>query len=448
MGLLDDVARRAAAYVASIDDRAVAPTPEAILGLDRFDEPLPDGPSDPAATVALLDEVGSPATMATTGPRYYGFVNGATLPAALASAWLVSTWDQNGALPAMSPVAEHLHGVVRCWLNELLGFAATTQVSFVTGATMANAAALAAARDHQLARAGWDVQSQGLFGAPELTVVVGEKAHSTVYKSLGLVGLGRDRVVVVPADDQGRMIAGELPDIEGPVVVSAQAGEVNTGAFDPFPEIIEWARARGGWVHVDSAFGLWALADPSRQHLVGGLTDADSWATDGHKWLNVTYDCGLVFVRRSEDLRRTFAAAAGYLPPGDGYESMHHTPQSSQRPRQIEVWAALRSLGRQGVSDLVTTACDRAQELAAGLADLGLEVLNDVVLNQVLVRGADDDTTNALIDAVQADGTCWCGPTVWNGRTAMRVSVSGWKTTHSDVELSLQAMARCWETVL
>ncbi|MCP5026341.1 MAG: aspartate aminotransferase family protein [Actinomycetia bacterium] len=446
--LVDDVARRASAYLGSIDERSVAPTPEALIALDRFHEPLPAGPSDPAATLALLDEVGSPATMATTGPRYYGFVNGATLPAALAAAWMVSTWDQNAALPVMSPVAERLHTVVRGWLNQLLGFAETTQVSFVTGATMANASALAAARDHQLARAGWDVQSQGLFGAPELTVVVGEKAHSTVYKSLGLVGLGRDRVVVVPGDDQGRMVASEIPDLDGPVVICAQAGEVNTGAFDPFPEIVAWARQRDGWVHVDGAFGLWALADPSRQHLVEGLTDADSWATDGHKWLNVTYDCGLVFVRRTEDLRRTFAAAAGYLPPADGYEAMHHTPQSSQRPRQIEVWAALRSLGRSGVAELVAAACDRAQALAAGMADLGLEVLNTVVLNQVLVRAADEETTNALMAAIQADGTCWCGPTVWAGHTAMRVSVSGWKTTQGDVERSLEAIGRCWEAVL
>jgi glutamate/tyrosine decarboxylase-like PLP-dependent enzyme len=285
------------------------------------------------------------------------------------------------------------------------------------------------------------VQADGLFGAPELTVVVGDKAHSTVFKALGLIGLGRDRVRRIPADDQGRMRADCLPaDVTGPAVICVQAGEVNTGAFDPFPAAVEWARHRQAWVHVDGAFGLWALTDPSRSHLTAGLADADSWATDGHKWLNVPYDCGIAMVRRPQDLRRSFASVAGYLPPDTGFEAMHHAPQASQRARQVEVWAVLRTLGRQGVTDLIVRTCEHAQAMADYLRQAGLEVLNDVVLNQVLVRAATDDLTLAMIESVQQDGTCWCGPTIWEHRPAMRISVSGWATSDEDIKKSADAI--------
>ena len=439
--LLADVATRAGRYLSGLEDRPVAPDLAAVAGLAHFDEPLPDGPSDPAGTLEHLDRFGSPATVASAGGRYFGFVIGGSLPAALAAGWLATAWDQNGALPVMSPVAAKLHEVVTGWLVDVLGLPTGTGAAFVTGAAMANTSALTAARDQQLSAAGWDVQSRGLFGAPELTVVVGERAHSTLVKALGLIGLGRDRVRIVPADDQGRMRADLLPgDVAGPAIVCAQAGEVNTGAFDPFPEIVRWARARDAWVHVDGAFGLWARADPTRAGLTDGLADADSWATDGHKWLNVPYDCGIVLARRPADLRRSFASVAGYLPPGGGYEAMHHTPQASQRARQIEVWAALRSLGRQGLAGLVQRNCRQAADMADRLAAAGLEVLNEVVLNQVLVRATADDTTQALIADVQRDGTCWCGPTVWQGRPAMRISVSGWATTDEDVSASTAAI--------
>jgi glutamate/tyrosine decarboxylase-like PLP-dependent enzyme len=439
--LLAEAAGRAGRYLASLDKRPVAPDAAALAGLARFDEPLPDLPGDPAATLALLDEAGSPATMASAGGRYFGFVVGGSHPAALAASWLATAWDQNAALPVMSPAAARLHDVVAGWLSELLGLPAGTAAVFVTGAAMANAAALTAARDHQLARAGWDVQANGLFGAPELTVLVGEKAHSTVIKALGLIGLGRERVRRIPADDQGRLRADCLPqDLAGPAVVCVQAGEVNTGAFDPFPAVVEWARRHRAWVHVDGAFGLWALVDPARSHLTAGLPDADSWATDAHKWLNVPYDCGIALVRRPEDLRRSFASVAGYLPPDTGFEAMHHTPQASQRARQVEVWAVLRTLGRQGVTDLITRTCDHAQAMAVRLRQAGLEVLNDVVLNQVLVRAATDDRTLALVESVQQDGTSWCGPTVWEHRPAMRISVSGWATSAEDVAQSAAAI--------
>lgn len=442
--LMAMAAAKSMKYMADIGARRVAPDADAVAGLDRFHEPLPETGHDAADTLALLDEVGGGATMATTGARYFGFVNGATYPVALATNWLTNTWDQNAALAVMSPVAAVLHDVARSWLVNALRLPAGTGAAFVTGATMANASCLAAARDDLLARTGWDVQADGLFGAPEITVVVGERAHSTLSKSLGLVGLGRKRVTVVPADDQGRMRADLLPDVDCPLLVCAQAGEVNTGAFDPFDDIADWLAERSGWLHVDGAFGLWALADPTRADLVRGLDRADSWATDGHKWLNVTYDCGIAFVRRLEDLRRTFNAVAGYLPASDSFDAMHHTPQSSQRARQFEVWAVLRTLGRQGLADLVTTACDVAADIARRLDAGGLTILNDVVLNQVLVRAEDGPATDALIAAVQADGRIWCGPTQWAGATAMRISVSSWKTDRSDAKFVADTILDCW----
>jgi glutamate/tyrosine decarboxylase-like PLP-dependent enzyme len=430
-------------YATSIDDRRVAPDPAALAALAAFDEPLPEEGSDAVDTLRRLHAVGSPATVATTGRRYFGFVNGATYPAALGASWLAGAWDQNAALPVMSPVAAKLHDVVRGWLVDVLRLPAGTGVAFVSGATVANASCLASARDELLARLGWDAQADGLFGAPAFDVVVGERAHSTLSKSLGLVGLGRSRVHVVPADGEGRMRADLLPELDGPVLVCAQAGEVNTGAFDPFDEIADWLAPRSGWLHVDGAFGLWALADPGRSHLVRGLDRADSWATDGHKWLNVTYDCGIAFVRRLADLRRTFAAAAGYLPPSEAFEAMHHTPQSSQRARQVEVWSVLRTLGRRGVEDLVTGACDAATTIADRLREGGLTVLNDVVLNQVLVRLVDGPTTEALIAEIQSDGRVWCGPTQWDGATAMRISVSSWKTDRHDAALAADVVLEC-----
>jgi glutamate/tyrosine decarboxylase-like PLP-dependent enzyme len=425
---LEAAAAAALAYARTVDDRRVFPDAEALAALAAFDEPLPESGTGPADTLRLLDEVGGPATVASAGPSYFGFVTGGTHPAALGASWLADAWDQNAALPVMSPVASRLQDVTRGWLVDVLGLPAETGVAFVTGATVANASCLAAARDSLLAGQGWDVPGDGLFGAPPLDVVVGERVHSTLSKSLGLVGLGRGRVHVVPADDQGRMRADLLPDLSGPVLVCAQAGEVNTGAFDPFDPIADWVAERGGWLHVDGAFGLWAAADPGRAELVRGLDRADSWATDGHKWLNVTYDCGIAFARRTEDLRRTFAASAAYLPPSDVFEAMHHTPQSSQRARQIEAWAVLRSLGRDGVARLVTDACDAAVTIAGRLRVGGFEVLNDVVLNQVLVRYVDGPTTERLMAALQTDGRVWCGATQWGGQTAMRISVSSWKT--------------------
>jgi glutamate/tyrosine decarboxylase-like PLP-dependent enzyme len=440
---LEDAAARAIGYLNSLARRRVAPTPEAVAALGALDEPLPDGPSDPAAVLALLDGVGSPATMAMAGPRFFGFVIGGSLPVALAANWLAGAWDQNSAFYRVTPGAAHLEAVALRWLLEILGLPPTAAGAFVTGTTVAHIAALAAARHAVLARVGWNVEADGLFGAPPITVVVGEEAHPTLFKALGVIGLGRSRVVRVPVDGQGRMRPEALPALAGPVILCTQAGNVNTGACDPHPELIAAGRQAGAWIHVDGAFGLWAAAAPSRAHLVEGVGAADSWATDAHKWLNVPYDSGLAFVRDPDALRAAMAVTAEYLPTAGGQRSpSDYTPELSRRARGVEVWAAMRSLGRSGLAELVERTCQYAHRFAAGLSQAGYRVLNDVVLNQVLVSFGDSETTRRVVAGVQADGTCWCGETIWQGQTAMRTSVSSWATTEADVERSLEAMLR------
>ncbi len=445
--LLEDAAGRAQAYLAGLADRRVAPPPEAVAALDRLDFPLPASGRDPAEVLALLDEAGSPATVATAGPRYFGFVNGGTLPMATAAAWLTAAWDQNTALAVMSPAAARLDDIALRWVTEALGLPAGLGGAFVTGATMANVTCLAAARDAVLARHGWDSGAQGLFGAPPVTVVAGAEAHTTVRKALGLVGLGRDRVLTLPADDQGRIIPGGLPALAGPAVVCLQAGNVNSGASDPFRPLIDWARDHGAWVHVDGAFGLWAAASPGTAAQVDGVAGADSWATDAHKWLNTTYDCGIALVRDAPALRAALQAQAAYLPGTAARDPMHYTPQSSQRARGVEVWAVLAALGRDGVAGLVERTCRLARRAADGLREAGGTVLNEVVLNQVVAGFGGPDRTDAVIAAIQRDGTCWCGPTTWQGHRAMRLSVSGWNTTEDDIDRSVAAIRSCASAV-
>jgi glutamate/tyrosine decarboxylase-like PLP-dependent enzyme len=439
--LLDDAAARAVAYLDGLSERNVFPAPEALGGLVRFEEPLPDGPGDPADTLRMLDAFGSPATTATAGPRYFGFVIGGALPATVAASWLASAWDQNAGMVAGSPVGARLERIASGWLVDLLGLPAGTATAFVTGATMANFTGLAAGRHAVLRSAGWDVEADGLFGAPPVTVVVGAEAHTTVHKALGLLGLGRKRVVVVPVDGQGRMRADALPALSGPTIVCVQAGNVNTGAFDP-ADVITRAREADAWVHVDGAFGLWAAAAPDRAHLFAGYAHASSWATDAHKWLNVPYDSGLAFVRDAAALRAAFSIRAAYLVHATDLDPMDQTPESSRRARGIEVWAALRSLGRGGLRDLFERTCRHATRFAQGLRRAGFEVLNEVVLNQVLVSFGPDERTRRVVAALQKEGTCWCGGTEWQGRAAMRISVSSWATTDADVDRSLDAMIR------
>ena len=446
--ILRDAAERGVRYREALGDRSVAPSASAVAAVAGFDEALPDTGREDGETLAMLDEIGSPASVAMAGPRFFGFVIGGSLPVTVAANWLATAWDQNSVMSEVTPATAMLEEVSRRWLCELLGLPQEAAASFVTGATVANFTALAAARHRVLANAGWDVERDGLIGAPELTVVVGEEAHPTLTKSLGMLGLGRDRAVRVPVDGQGRMIADALPAIDGPTIVCTQAGNINTGAFDPVGAICRAVRPAGAWVHVDGAFGLWAAAVPTMQDLLAGFDAADSWATDAHKWLNVPYDSGLAITRDAAALRAAMAITADYLPTETaGRNPSDYTPELSRRARGVEIWAALRSLGRQGVRDLVTRCCAHARRFAAGLEEAGYAILNDVVLNQVLVSFGDDETTQTVIAAIQKDGTCWCGGTVWQGRRAMRISVCNASTTEADVELSLAAMLACAERI-
>jgi len=446
--LLDDAARRAIRYLATLDERPVEPPPAALARLAALDGPLPDGPGDPAETLRLLDEVAGPATVASAGGRYFGFVIGGALPVTVASHWLATAWDQNAALHGSATAVSALEATALRWLRELLGLPAATAGAFVTGATMANFTALAAARHAVLARAGWSVEADGLFGAPPITVVIGAEAHPTLMKSLGMLGLGRKRVLRVPVDGQGRMRADALPALAGPAIVCLQAGNVNTGACDPMTPLIAAAHAARAWVHVDGAFGLWAAASAATRPLVQGLADADSWATDAHKWLNVPYDSGIAFVRDDsvlrggEALRGAMAISADYLPESPHRNPSDFTPELSRRARGVDIWAALHALGSTGVAHLVERTCAHARRFADELCASGFEVLNEIVLNQVLVAFGDEDATQRVIAAVQAEGTCWAGPTRWQGRAAMRISVSSWATTDEDVRHSVDAIRR------
>jgi glutamate/tyrosine decarboxylase-like PLP-dependent enzyme len=444
--LLRDAAERAIRFLEGIDARPVAP--RGLEALERLRHPMPEHECDPAETIRVLDEIVSPATMAMSGGRFYGFVIGGALPVTVAASWLATAWDQNTGLWNVTPGVASLEEVALGWLVDVLGLPPGTGAGFVTGATVANLTCLAAARHAVLERAGWKVEADGLFGAPPITVVVGAEAHPTLFKSLGLLGLGRERVVRVPVDGQGRMVAEKLPAIagRGPTIICAQAGNVNTGAVDPLGPVVEHAHAGGAWVHVDGAFGLWAAASPALRAQVAGIEGADSWATDAHKWLNVPYDSGLAFVRDVHALRGAMAITAEYLPTETPHRNpSDHTPELSRRARGVEVWAALRTLGREGLAEMIERTCRHAHRFAEGLAAAGFEVLNEVVLNQVLVTFGDAARTEKVVAALQPDGTCWAGSTVWQGRPAMRISVSSWATTESDVEVSLAAMIRAAE---
>jgi glutamate/tyrosine decarboxylase-like PLP-dependent enzyme len=441
--LIEDVARRVTAFLASTAVRPVSPDAVALQQMRRLSVALQVEPRAPAEVLAELDRFGSPAAVACAGGRYFGFVTGGALPAALAANMLATAWDQNSAMVIGSPIGAHLEVVCRDWLVSLLDLPRGTEVGFVTGATMANFTGLAAARHAVLEARDWDVERQGLFGAPPITVIVGNEVHVSLLKALSLLGLGRDRIMRVPVDAQGRMIASALPRIDGPTIVCVQAGNVNTGAFDPIDDIAAKLAGSGAWIHADGAFGLWARASAVLKPLARGLERVDSIATDGHKWLNVPYDSGLVFVRERKHLNAAMTAtSAAYLVQGDAREPNQCVPEMSRRARGVDVWAALRSLGSRGLSELIERNCRQARRFAAALSGAGYRILNGVVLNQVLVSFGEPDVTRRIIEAVQQDGTCWCGGTQWQGHTAMRISVSSWATTDEDVEASIAAIMR------
>jgi glutamate/tyrosine decarboxylase-like PLP-dependent enzyme len=449
--LLDRTRVRALQYLSSVDERHVGTRASRAALLEALGGPLPDEPSEPLAVIERLAEAADPGIVATVGPRYFGFVTGGVHPAALAADWLVSTWDQNPCLYALSPSASVIEDVAASWVLDVLGLSRHASVGFTTGAQMANMTALAAARHAVLRRAGWDVEALGLQGAPRVHVIVGAEAHSSIFASLRILGFGATTVRRAASDDQGRMrpdgLAAELEACDGPAIVCAQAGHVGTGAFDPFESIVHLAHARHAWVHVDGAFGLWAAASPARRHLVADVDLADSWTTDGHKWLNVPYDCGIVICAHSEAHRAAMSQFASYFIRGGEEErnGMDWVPEASRRARGVPVYAALSALGRSGLVALVERCCLLASRMAAILRrEPGIEVLNDVVLNQVLVRCGD---TAAVIARVQQEGVCWLGGTTWQAQDAMRISVSSWRTTEEDIDRSAESIIRAHRLV-
>jgi len=441
--LLQNAATRAARYLDYLDERAVFPGREPIETLQNLMQAsLPEGPSAPETVLAQLDEVAGPATVASSGGRYFGFVTGGALPVTVAANWLATAWDQNSFNNVSSPAVALIEETALRWVKQALELPATAEGTLVTGATMANFTCLAAARQRVLADAGWDAEEKGLFGAPAIEVIVGEEGHATIFKVLSLLGIGRNQVIRVPADDQGRMRVDALPPINKPTILCIQVGNVNSGAFDPAAEIIAQAHKAGAWVHVDGAFGLWARASKALAPLAEGLEAANSWATDAHKWLNVPYDCGVAIVREPDDLRSAMSISGAYLLTSGQRDQIDYSPDSSRRARAVDIWAALKSLGRSGLAEMIDRNCRQAVRIANRLRQNNVEILNDVVLNQVVVAFGDADRTNRVIKAVQADGTCWAGATVWKNRDAMRISVSGWATTDADIEKSLDAILK------
>jgi glutamate/tyrosine decarboxylase-like PLP-dependent enzyme len=464
--LLHQTADLAADYLAGVERRPVRATATHEELVAAFDGGLPARGEAAGEVVDHLASIAEPGLIASAGPRYFGFVIGGSLPAALAADWLTSAWDNNAGLYAIGPSASVAEEVAGTWLVDLFGLPAGTSVGYSTGATMDSFTALAAGRHRVLERAGWNVEDDGLIGAPDLAVVVGAEAHVTIHVSLQMLGLGRSRVLKVEADEQGRMRPDRLREVlaglrDRPVLVCAQSGNVNTGAFDPLPEIVAAVRdLPNAWLHVDGAFGLWAATAPSLRHLTAGLADADSWTTDAHKWLNVPYDSGIVLVRDAAAHHAAMTLGAAYYVETAGGERdpYNWVAESSRRARGFPIYAALRSLGRDGLAEMIERCCALARRMADGLRDApGVTILNDVVLNQVLVRFAPpaapgdaqpdavaiDGFTRDVIAAVQADGTCWLGGTTWHGMAAMRISVSNWSTTEADADLSVAAIRRC-----
>jgi glutamate/tyrosine decarboxylase-like PLP-dependent enzyme len=445
--LLLSVQRHAEAWFASLNARPVRATITADELRKVLGGPLPTEGIAPEVVAESLARMGMQGTVASAGPRYFGFVVGGSLPAALAADWLVSAWDQNAGIYALSPLVSVVEQITGAWLLELAALPESMSFGFVTGCQMANFTALAAARHKVLSNVGWDVEGNGLFGAPAIDLVVSEEAHYTISMALRLLGLGANRVRRIPTDGQGRMRAADLSKVlqnqRGPSIVCAQIGNVNTGAFDPIGEIAQIAKEHNAWLHIDGAFGLWAAASPDYAKLVEGIRLADSIAADAHKWWNVPYDCGVVFCSDPTAHRSAMSLAAAYIVATSNQRDPHEfVPEESRRARAVPVYAALRSLGRRGFAEIVERNCRQARRFAEGLRNAGYEVLNDVVLNQVLVSFGTPEQTERTIAAIQEEGTCWCGGTVWKNRTAMRISVSNWSTTDEDVEKSLDAMLR------
>lgn len=439
--LLEQAKTCAYEYINQVPNSDVYPSQKALAELAKFDQPLQEGPSSPAEILQLLNQVGSKCTVMQSGGKYFGFVNGGILPIAGAAKWITDVWDQNSALYVMSPVASKLEEICEKWIVDLLGLPHGTAAGFVSGSSTALICALAAARNDLLLKQNWDVSRDGLFGAPEIRVVIGEQAHSSVLKALSLIGLGKDRVVSAPIDNQGRIDPGRLPPLDSNTLFILQAGNVNSGAFDPFDELCDAAQKAGAWVHVDGAFGLWAAASPDKYRLIRGFEKADSWSVDTHKTLNAPYDCGIVLCKNRAALVSSMQANGSYLLYSESRDGMLYTPEMSRRARGVELWAALKYLGKSGVGDLVAELCRNAKYFAAELSNRGFEILNDVVFNQVLVKCASTEKTLATLKNIQASGKCWCGGATWNGEPVIRISVCSWQTTKEDIDACVEVFS-------
>jgi len=440
--ILHDAAKYAHDYLNRLENRRVFPSEPSIQQLKNLTSSLPLLGKGDEQVLKDLHTIGSENTVATNGARYFGFVFGGTLPASLGANWLTTAWDQNAVFKVSSPVVAHLEKIAGDWLLQLLQLPGSSAVGFVTGTTMANFSGVIAARYQLTKKMGWDIKSKGLNQAPRIRVIVGEEVHASMQRALLLAGFGLDNLIRVPTDEQGRIIPDNFPVLDESTLVCLQAGNVNTGAFDPVEAICKKMKRQNVWVHVDAAFGLWAAASAEKKYLVRGIELADSWATDAHKWLNAPYDCGVVFVRDREALFAAMSANAAYIPADATREPFQYVPEMSRQSRAIPVWAALKSLGTTGLAALIDRNCHQAALFAEGLKGAGFTVLNDVVLNQVLVSFGEATITQQVIKLVQEEGVCWCGGTVWQGKTAMRISVSNWSTTDDDVRQSLTSIIK------
>ncbi|MEM1275711.1 MAG: aminotransferase class V-fold PLP-dependent enzyme [Pseudomonadota bacterium] len=430
-------------YLSGVDDRPVYPTDEAVASLESFAMPLPEGPCEPGRVLDSLNAIGAPATTAQIGGRFFGFVNGGAVPIGLAARLMADCWDQNAALTAMSPIAGKLEEVAEDWLRDLFDLPQGTVAGFVSGTSLAIVAGLAAGRWRIAERAGWDINAKGFAGAPPIRIITSRHTHSAVTKAIGLLGFGTDSIEWVEVDAQGRMRADLIPDLDASCLVVAQAGNVNSGAFDPLEEICDRANAAGAWVHVDGAFGLWAQAAKGLRHLTKGMEKAQSFSVDAHKTLNAPYDSGIVLSTDAQALASALQASGSYLLFDGARDGMTTTPEMSRRARGIELWAILAALGRSGIDALIQGLHDRAVQMADELEDAGFEVLNDVVFNQVMVAQETDEVTEALLKELQSDGTCWVGGATWFGRKIIRISICSWATTPEDVSRTVAAFARC-----
>ena len=442
--IFDQAREYAFDYADKAMERSVFPTPASIEDMNAFNEDMPALSGDPKKIIEMLHKYGSPATVSQIGGRYFGFVNGGVIPAALAAKWLSDFWDQNTPLHYTSPIASKLESIVEKWLRQLFNLSDETVAGFVSGSSMANLCGLAAARFRIYQRLGWDINAKGLEGAPKIRIVAGKHAHGTVLKAIAILGLGKDNIEWVEVDSQGRIITGEIPTLDSRSILILQAGNVNSGAFDPFEEICQKARETGAWIHIDGAFGLWAKCSDKLKHLANGIEWANSWAVDGHKTLNTPYDCGIVLCNDREALVSALQASGSYILYGENRDGMLYTPEMSRRARIVELWTSLKYLGKQGIDELVYGLHERAVQFSIELKAAGFEVLNEVVFNQVMVTCECDDITGKTLDLIQKSGECWCGGAVWNNRKIIRISICSWATTSQDVSLSVKAFINAY----